>query len=564
MATIYTVRDFMGEVQYQGTDVNECNRAMAALCGMGFVDRTEERDDAPVSEGPDDPVASALAEAEAVAIMADDGAEDAGADEEDEDVRSIGFITDGGDEDEDEDEDGEDVDVEDDDLMLSMDATAAGGVVEEAPVSPIATVLQVSSEGTVADMAQTRRAQLALDLEAALGLTMGPDVHGAGVVMGEIGVKRFHASYDAWAKRPDFSDACTTVAQRIVAEDRKAFTVPGASLRMTDEGLLTMGGDGLRMEEAGFKMLLAQVARGTILRWSRFFGGDDIRLVFPRAYQLMAVMPVALRATVFNTMMEDASKSQRLMLLTRQPAGQDKRSLYATASETYGRFDGDRVLGLLGRVLHGSGARGAIVYDPRTTDLYANASWHADRVFDVATGDVMGLSVSFRSNDARGGSITAHASAECGMGRATFGAELCRIRHVGSGVSARASNAIRDAVGRARVAFSAFLADWGHMGAAGVGDAPLYGETHDTVIGVIETMVKKGALEVPGMDDAAVTACVTRAWHGMGLAGAAPTMGHVARCLMTAGKDGSLTPEQMDAMERAAGAFVGVAARAVR
>jgi len=136
MATIYTVRDFMGEVQYQGTDVNECNRAMAALCGMGFVDRTEERAEAPMSEGPDDPVASAHAEAEAVAIMADDGAEDA-EDEDAEDVRSIGFITDGGDEDEDEDEDGEDVDVEDDDLMLSMDATAAGGVVEEAPSADV-------------------------------------------------------------------------------------------------------------------------------------------------------------------------------------------------------------------------------------------------------------------------------------------------------------------------------------------------------------------------------------------------------------------------------------------
>jgi hypothetical protein len=558
MTTIYTVRDLMGEIVYEGNDANECNRIfMAQLAGIGFVDRVEVPDasDAPVSTGPDDPVASDAALVEALTIMAD----------ADDDTRSIGYMSDGPDDMDVEDVEAE-ADEEDDDLMLHVDAASAGGTdpVEEAPVSPIATVLQVSSEGVAADMAQVRRTQLALDLEAALGLTMGPDVHGAGVVMGEIGVKRFHASYDEWAKRPDFSDACGTVAARIVAEDRKAFTVHGASLRMMDDGLLTMGGDGLRMEEAGFRMLLSQVARGTTLKWSRFFGGEDIRLVFPRAYQLMAVMPPDLRATVWNRMVEDASKGQRLMLLTRQPAGQDKRSLYATASETYGRFDGDRVLALLGRVLQGSGARGAIVYDPRSTTLYANASWHADRVFDVATGDVMGLSVSFRSNDARGGAITAHASAECGIGRATFGAQLCAVRHVGSGVSARASNAIREAVARARVAFSAFLSDWGHMGAAGIGDAALYGEIHDTVIGVVETMIKKGVIEVPGMDDEGITACVTRAWHGLGVAGSAPTMGHVARCLMAASKDGSLTPEQMDAMERAAGAFVGVAAKAVK
>jgi hypothetical protein len=555
MATQYVVRNIMGETVYEGDDANACNAAFAALGGMGFVDRTEARDDAPMSEGPDDPVASAAAEAEAVAIMADTG-DDAW------EIAPCGYIVPGGmDDDDDGDGDVEDADVEDDDLMLHV---ITEPVVEEVASSPVAMVMQVSGEGTAADMAQVRRAQLALDLEAALGLTMGPDVHGAGVVLGETGVKRFHASYDAWASRPLFVDACTTVAERIVAENRKAFTVHGNALTMTPEGLLTMGGSGLRMEEAGFKMLLAQLRRGVTLKWSRFFGGDDISLVFPRAYQLMAVMPPDLRATVFNTMMQDASKGQRVMLLTRQPDGQAERSLYATASDTYGRFDGDRVLGLLGKVLDGSGARGAIVYDPRSTSLWANASWHADRVFDVASGDVMGLSVSFRSNDARGGSITAHASAECGMGRATFGAELCRIRHVGTGVSSRATMAIRDAVGRARVAFSAFLSDWGHMGAVDVGAVAICGITHDGGVAVLETLVDKGHVDVPGMDGAAVKACLTRSWHGVAAGVSAPTMGHVARCLMAAARDASLTPEQTDAMERAAGAFVGMAARAVR
>jgi hypothetical protein len=408
-------------------------------------------------------------------------------------------------------------------------------------------------------MAQARHEQLAADLEAALGLTMGPRSYGAGVVLGEVGVRRFHASYDAWSARPEFEDACADVAAKVVAEDRKDYVVRPCDVAMGPDGSITMGGAGLRMEEPGFKMLLAQVVRATKLRWSRFFGGDDIGLVFPRSYQLMAVMPPDLRATVWNTMIKDASKTQRLMFRTRQPVGQATRSLFAVASETYGAYDADKVLGLLGKVLKGSGAKGAITYDPRTTNLYANATWHADRVFDVASGDVMGLSLSFRSNDARSGSIVAHASAECGFGRMTFGTDLCRIRHIGSGITYRAGQELHTAVGRARVAFDAFLSDWGHM-ANGVSGLKLYGAGQASAAGLIDAMVAAGAVKVPGMDDEDVK----RLLHGAFRQDPGETLTHVARALTRAGQTGGLDAEQQDAMERAAGAFVQTAARAVK
>jgi hypothetical protein len=449
-----------------------------------------------------------------------------------------------------------------DGTMASMEAESAAAVVATpvAPVVTVATVMQLSEEGADASMARARNAQLAADLEAALGLAMGPAVYGAGVVLGEHGVNRFHASYDAWAARPMFEDACATVAALVIAENRVDHRVHPSRVTMNPDGTLTMGqgGAGLRMEESGFKMLLAQVARGTKLRWSRFFGGDDISLVFPRAYQLMAVMPPDLRAMVWNRMIDDASKSQRLLFRTRKPAGQAMASLYATASESYGVYDADRVLALLGRVLSGSGARGAVVYEPRSTNLYANASWHADRVFDVASGDVMGLSVSFRSNDARAGSIVAFASAECGFGRMTFGKELARVRHTGAGVTARASQELHAAVGKARVAFDAFISDWGHMTVA-VGSVKLYGDTHASAAMVLDAMVESGSLVVTGMDDAAVKAMVLRAFH----ADPGETLTHVARALTRAAQTSGLDAEQQDTMERAAGAFVQLAARAV-
>ena len=545
----FTVYDMFGEVLYTGDSSMEANRAFAGTNGSGWVDVTglpistdDSSDMAPADDMDDDE----SPEPDAEEAMADDSGDDS-----DDDTRpcGMGSMFD----------DGSDMD-DMGDTMASMEASeAAATVATTAPVT-VATVMQLSEEGADASMARARNAQLAADLEAALGLAMGPAAYGAGVVLGEHGVNRFHASYDAWAARPMFEDACATVAALVTAENRVDHRVHPSRITMNDDGTLTMGpgGAGLRMEETGFKMLLAQVSRATKLRWSRFFGGDDISLVFPRSYQLMAVMPPDLRAMVWNRMISDASTGQRLLFRTRQPAGQAMRSLFAVASESYGAYDADRVLTLLGRVLRDSGARGSVVYEPRSTNLYANASWHADRVFDVASGDVMGLSVSFRSNDARAGSIVAHASAECGFGRMTFGKELARVRHVGQGITSRAGQELHAAVGKARVAFDAFLSDWGHM-AVSVNCVKLYGDTHASAAVVLDAMVTTGALTVPGMTDEAVKAMILRAFHS----DPGETLTHVARALTRAAQSSGLDAEQQDTMERAAGSFVQLAARAV-
>lgn len=552
MAT-YTVYDFMGDVLYAGTDPNAANAALARTDGMGWVQTDGAIDPDPIVETTD-----------LVAGMADDACdddldEDIGAcaddgDDADDDIRPIGLIVpmrDGSEDDE------TDAPVPVPDGAMAHVPTEPDPAPVAAPT--VATVMQLSDAGASATMADARHAQLAADLEAALGLAMGPASYGAGVVLGEVGVRRFHASYDAWAARPDFDVACADVAAKVRAENRRDHVVRPLDVTMNHDGTLTMGGAGLMMEEPGFKMLLGQVTRGTKLRWSRFFGGDDISLVFPRSYQLMAVMPPDLRATVWNTMVKDASKNQRLMFRTRQPDGQATRSLFAVASETYGAYDADKVLTLLGKVLKDSGAKGSIVYDPRSTNLYANASWHADRVFDVASSDVMGLSLSFRSNDARGGAITAHASAECGLGRLTFGTDLARIRHVGSSVTYRAGQELHGAIGRARVAFDGFLSDWGHL-SNGVKGVKLYGGTWDTASLLIDAMVDTGAVRLTGMDDDATKKLL----HGAFRCDPGETLTHVARALTRASTMGGLDTEQQDAMERAAGAFVATAARAVK
>jgi len=547
----FTVYDMFGEVLYTGDSSMEANRAFASTNGSGWVDVTGlpvSTNDTSMGEAPADNMADeddAGMEPDDEGVMDDDSGSD---DADDTRPCGMGSVFD----------DGSDMD-DMGDTMASMEASeAAETVAATAPVT-VATVMQLSEEGADASMARARNAQLAADLEAALGLAMGPAVYGAGVVLGEQGVNRFHASYDAWAARPMFEDACATVAALVTAENRADHRVHPSRITMNPDGTLTMGpgGAGLRMEETGFKMLLAQVARGTKLRWSRFFGGDDISLVFPRSYQLMAVMPPDLRATVWNRMISDASTGQKLLFRTRQPAGQSMRSLFAVASESYGVYDADRVLSLLGRVLAGSGARGSVVYEPRSTNLYANASWHADRVFDVASGDVMGLSVSFRSNDARAGSIVAFASAECGFGRMTFGKELARVRHTGAGVTVRASQELHAAVGKARVAFDAFLSDWGHM-AVPVIKVRLYGDTHATAAMLLDAMVESGNLPVPNMTNEAVKAMVLRAFHS----DPGETLTHVARALTRAAQSSGLDAEQQDTMERAAGAFVQLAARA--
>lgn len=550
MAT-YTVYDFLGETLYHGTDPNAANAALARTAGMGWL----HTEGAGASSLPT-PVVPVVEDDWTDETVTDEAVD--AADDEADDTRTIGFTVPCSDE-----GDVSDDDTDDWEVMAHVTAEPAAPDASDAPDAgrpTVATVMQLSDEGSVSDAAKARHDQLAADLEAALGLTLGPRTYGAGVVLGETGVRRFHASYDAWAARPDFDAACADVATKVKAEHRKDHVVRPLDVAMNADGTLTMGGAGLRMEEAGFKMLLAQVTRGTKLRWSRFFGGDDISLVFPRAYQIMAVMPPDLRATVWNTMVKDAAKNQRLMFRTRQPDGQSMRSLFAVASESYGAYDADKVLGLLGKVLAGSGAKGSIVYDPRSTNLYANASWHADRVFDVSSGDVMGLSLSFRSNDARGGAIVAHASAECGFGRVTFGKDLCRIRHIGASITYRAGQELHGAIGQARVAFDGFLSDWGHMSGGALAGVRVYGAAHATASEVIDAMIKAGACKIPGMDDEATGRLV----HGAFKQDPGETFTHVARALMRAGQTSGMDPEQQDAMERAAGAFVQTVARAAR
>jgi len=575
---MYTVYDMTGTEVYAGDDRNAAGSMLAAQGGMGWMegpppaDTTIEEDAPMASVTPDIADAFGMGDMPNVTVLHEDEAPMA--DDSDEDP------------DEDPDPDGDMAPVPDDaDADIDYDAVPIGwgpdwATLDDPTVlmhqsipgdvlacvmaddeAPVATVMQLSAEGATATMAQARHAQLAKDLEAALGMSLGPSTYGAGVVLGEVGVRRFHASYDAWATRPLFEDAAATVAASIKGENRLDYTRLPARATMDDTGAITLDGTTtLRMEEQGFKLLLSQVTRASKLYWSRFFGGDDIRHVFPRAYHLMAVMPPDLRATVWNRMISECSPGLRLMWRTRQPAGQDMPSLFAVASETYGAFDGDKVLALLGRVLTGSGARGSIVYEPRTTNLYANASWHADRVFDVASNDVMGLSVSFRSNDARAGSITALASAECGFGRMTYGTNLVRIRHIGTGITARATSDLHAAVGRARVAFDSFLRDWGHLPGTMVDGVKLYGATYTSAAEAFRGMVETGRLDVPGTEKEALIQVITRAWDQE----PGETLAHMAKALTRAATHASFTAESQDIMEHAAGTFVTHAAAAAR
>jgi hypothetical protein len=403
-----------------------------------------------------------------------------------------------------------------------------------------------------------------------LGIALPPPVYAPGTTVNTTGEDNFRTSRLDWEEQAPVIDGLVGVQDTVRAEDRRDLDVPLRGLRLTNEGWLTRGRDPLALEEGGFRQLLG--AMGSL---------------FPRALPVLLKAPLDIRVPFFNDMMARFEDDELHKLVpTACPEGQDPatfvpeyvkvpsevklrtrtfngvRQVYAVTSTSYGVRDADAIAADIIAGLKGAAedARGTVVYDPETTNLRVNATWHANRVVDFAAGDVFQLGASYSSNDARGGSILVDATAwrnRCRnliiIGEAST--NLLRKRHRGSMSSVAAEVTAKTAL--VVDLFNSFADDWGTLRATPVQSVLLWGEKFASVPDALEWAVKNKKLDV-GVRAAVLTEALLGGWQ----VDQGETLADLINAVTAVHTLASINEWQREAAERAAGELVPVLLKA--
>jgi len=377
-----------------------------------------------------------------------------------------------------------------------------------------------------------------------IGIALPPPVYAPGSTVVPLGEENFRTQRTTWEQQTPIRVGLEAVRDAVRAERRIDGNVAGSSLRMTPEGMLTRGKQALALEENGFRLLLQNMGE-----------------VFPRALPVLLKAKPDARADFFNRMMEDyGDEVGDVKIRTREYNG--VRSVFAVTSPTYGVRDADCIAediiaGLEGAVEE---ARGEVVYDPATTNLRVNATWHARTIVDLAAGDVFQLGASYSSNDARGGSIIVDGNAWRNLclnliiiGEAS--ANLLRRRHRGN--MASVAEDIKAKTECVTDLFASFADSWGILRKASIANVTLWGEKFASVPEALAWAVEHKKIDAD-VKAAVLAEAVLTGWKEEQGNTLADLLNAVTRSHMSA----SINQWQREQLERAAGQLVPVLVKA--
>lgn len=377
--------------------------------------------------------------------------------------------------------------------------------------------------------------------------TAGGYVPGTAVI--DLGYQNLATERRKWEQQPLVENASNDIATAIRNEQRENIQVRIGDIHMQEDGLLRVGGDVLPFEAKGFKLLASSVYGETMTGRGQ---------VFAAAGNYLLSLPPDERAWNVNRGLARANAGDTVVLRTR--VVENRRQVFATVSDGYATFDADRVLELIGKVLHGKGYRGEVGYDSGTTDLYVDATYHApSNVQDFAAGDVFKVGFRMRSNDSAGGSIN-------GGGAAWWNGCLNMIVIEDSqGGSFRVIHRgdMRDVVSKMQAnmskmqpVFERFAKRWGIISEAPVKSTPLWGTTYATVPAALTGIVEAGRLDVKQNPDDVVKALLA-AWAKE----PGDTVESIIRATTRAAHEQLVDDCIRDTWERRSGALVPVLAR---
>jgi hypothetical protein len=252
-----------------------------------------------------------------------------------------------------------------------------------------------------------------------------------------------------WSEQIETVEGLRGVWKAVRNEQRHDETVTVRDAKMADDGTINWGNGAVAIEEHALKQLVGRYPDA-----------------FPRGVSLMLALDPDQRAAVWNRRIGKAVGGDQTvnLRLRKGPGGKD--AAFAATSARYAPFDADKMAEVIGTTIKDSGMRGDVIYNPATTDLRVNGTWHADHVVDLAAGDVFKFGVQFRSNDAAGGSIQGKATALRNLCLnliilGTGETEILRRRHMGD--LSHVAEDVKAAVEYGLKIGEPFAEQWGHL-----------------------------------------------------------------------------------------------------
>lgn len=431
-------------------------------------------------------------------------------------------------------------------------------------------VTMLGQAGTVSEEAKARIEDDQRYLEEEMGFKLPPPVYAPGSRVNEWGTKNFATSRQKHEAQPLSEDALMGIVECIEKEQRQDIILPAKAISMLDDGSIayrnSFDSGELQVEEEGLRHLTRMLRCEPVdaeeaerqSRLAEAFGYDPRSKVFPRGATLMAAMPTDLRATVFNRMMERVDGEHYIKLRTRSNGS--GRSLFACVGEKYSVCDADVVATALATALSGSGARGNVTYDPATTTLRAEATFHVDKIVDFAAGDIFKVGGVFGSNDAAGGSITGNASVWRNLCLnliiiGTASKPLFNIQHRGSMEDMQSR--LREGIRHMDEVFARFTERWGVLRQTQVQSVLLWGEKFDSVPDALGYMVANGKIDKAAARDAMVEGLLQSYNKEPG-----DSLADIVNAVTRYAHEGLLSDIKRDALERSAGALMPALVRA--
>ncbi len=272
---------------------------------------------------------------------------------------------------------------------------ADADVIDAKPVTtaPTPNNTERTGELIISPIAQERIARHEKML-ADRGIALPPPLFTPGTRVVKMGDDNFRTSRVAWENQADIVDAMRDVWRTVNAEKRHDKVVAVRDIKMNDNGMIDFGEGELPFEANGLM---------------QFFSRNN--LLFPRGGAYLRDIRTEERAWNVNTRIAAAGTGYDKTVVLRIRNINGKPQVFAAVSEGYTAFDADKVVEVLGKALKGSGMRGEVIYDPTTTNLRVTGMYHADKVVDLAAGDVFKVGVQFKANDTGGGAIIGDAVA---------------------------------------------------------------------------------------------------------------------------------------------------------
>ena len=342
-------------------------------------------------------------------------------------------------------------------IMAAFAASGWQGTIEEVKLEPEPVNLTptTGAQGQVSQLAKERVQADAAYLESC-GFTPAETLYAEGTRVNQWGHDNFRNMRLAHDDLPLIEEALKGVIDAVKAEQRTDLVVPVRDLQMhvrEEAGkprlVLSRGRGGVDVEENGLRKLTSLIAH-----------------TLPH-FEHVKRMDAEHIAEHFNVMLRKTAHylDDRNIMLRVRRLGDQRPSVYATVSESYGVHDIDKAASTLIGAIGGHGYRGSAIYDPNKVSLVVDANIMADRVVDLAAGDTFKVGVQFRTNDDGGGAI---------RGFLTYLRNLCLnliildegsqavFRQVHRGTVANVEQQVRTAMSGAIHQWAPFAERWGY------------------------------------------------------------------------------------------------------